>query len=168
MAAPVQEEAIGQAGKNTVHPDSVARAQPAEVITARDIESGVKAVLDAPMVAVESEPAGGIEMSGRQAAEQGHGFGLLALDFAAQTRGLGSQWKAGGLGGDRSALEDAGFLPAFVGFAGGCERAALGAHFALPILFSSRRWRLREKRRPEVPARGARWLRARRADCLLR
>ncbi len=166
MATPVHKEAVGQPGEDAVDPHGVAGAQPALVVAARDIESGVEAVFDAPMVAVVGEPGARVEAPGWQAAEQCHGLGLLAGDFAAQARGLGGQWEADGLGGDRCALQDAGFLPAFVGFSGGGERAALGACFALPVLFSTRRRRLREKRRLEVPARGARWLRARQAGCL--
>ena len=54
MAAPVHAEAVGQAGEDAVDPHGIARAQPALVVAARDVEPRVEAVLDVPMLA----PAG--------------------------------------------------------------------------------------------------------------
>jgi hypothetical protein len=108
------------------------------------------------VAAVESEPAGGLQALGGQAGQQRHGFGLLALDGAAQACGLGGQGEAGLLGAERSALEDACFGAAFVAFPAARAGGAVRPVFALAGGFSPARWRFREKRRPGVPAPGAR------------
>ena len=56
---------------------------------------------------------------------------MLALDCAAQARGLGGQWEAGLLGAERSALEDARFVAAFVAFPAARAGFAFRAVFAL-------------------------------------
>lgn len=67
MAAPFHEEAVGQTSKDAVDADGIGRVQPALVVAAGDVEAGVEAVLDAPVAAVEIEPAGGLQVFGRQA-----------------------------------------------------------------------------------------------------
>jgi hypothetical protein len=118
------------------------------------------------VAAVEREPAGGLQALDRQAGEQRHSFGLLALDFAAQARGLGDQWETGLLGAERSALEDARFVAAFVAFPAARAGCAFGALFALAGGFSTARWRFREKRPSAVAAPGARCCPAEWAGCL--
>jgi hypothetical protein len=126
----------------------------------------VEAVLDAPVAAIQGEPAGGIEVPGWQAAEQGDALGWLALDLAAQARGLGGEREAGLLGGDGGALQDAGFQPAFVAFAAAGQGPGRRTDLTRPGALGAGRWRVREKRPAAVPARGTRWLRAPWVDCL--
>jgi len=122
MAAPFHEQAVGQAGENAMHPDGVTTSQAALIVAAGDIKPGVQAVLNAPVLAVELEPAGRGQLLRRTAGHQGYGFGWVAIDFAAQARGLGGQGEASLLGGDRGGVDGAGFRAAFVAFVGAGQR----------------------------------------------
>ncbi|MEO7317774.1 MAG: hypothetical protein ABIZ56_02170, partial [Chthoniobacteraceae bacterium] len=155
MSAPVHEEAVGQAGEDAVDSQGIGSAQPALVVAPGDVQPGVEAGLDAPVAAVEGEPADGVEAPGRRAAQQCDGLRWAALDFTPQARGLGGEGEAGLLGADRSASQDAGFVSAFVAFARAGEGLALGADFVLPGRLCTARWSLREKRQPAVRARCA-------------
>jgi len=93
-----------------------------EWVAAGDVEPGVQPVLNAPVLPVELEPAGGGQLVRRPAGHQGYGFGWVAIDFAAQARRLGGHWEAGLLRGDRGGVDGAGFRAAFVAFVGAGQR----------------------------------------------
>lgn len=103
--------------------------------------------------------------SGGRLSQERHGFGLLAFDFAPQQGTLGGQREAGLLRSEGSALERAGFVAAFVAFAGAGQRRAFGAHFLRPARLASALGSLREKRQPAVPERAVRWSPAPSAGC---
>ena len=166
MTAPVHEQAVGQTGEDAVDPEGIGSAQTALVVAPGDVQPGVEAGFDAPVAAVQSEPAGGIEAIGWHAAQQGDALGLAALDFTPQARGLGGEGEAGLLGGDGGALQDAGFAPAPVALAGAGEGFALGTDFALCGGLCAPRRGLREKKRPAVRARCARCSASPWAGCL--
>jgi hypothetical protein len=155
MAAPFDEETVGEPCKDAVDVDGVGAAQAALVIAAGDVEAGVEAGFDAPGGAVEFEPIEGVEALGRQAGDEGDGLGALAVDFAAQEGGLGGKGEVRVLGRNGSALQDAGFLAAFVAFAAAGLRLSVGAdlrRFGCPASAGSGNGWLREKRQPAVAA----------------
>jgi hypothetical protein len=145
VAAAFHEEAVGQPRKDAMDGHRVGRAQPALVVVARDVEPGVQAGFDAPRGAVEPEPVEGAEPLGREAGEQGDGFGLLPVDFPAQPRALGGERKARLLGGEGAALDGAGFAPALVAFAAAGQRGARGAYFPRSGGWAGGGQRFREK-----------------------
>ena len=145
-----QEQAVGHARKHPMDPDGVAVAQPGLVVAPRDVQPGVQSVLNAPVLAVAFEPAGGREFCGRQAGDQRHGFRFLAVHFAAQSRGLGGQGKAGGFGRD----------------GGGAERAGFGAAFVAFVCCGPGSRRVQGEKSPAEEGRGVRGFPARWAGCL--
>ena len=150
VAPPFHEQAVGQAREDAMHPYGVAVAQPALIVAAGDVQPGVQAGFDAPVLPVEPEPAGGAQGLGRPAGDQRHGFGGPSIHFAAQPRALGGQRKAGGFGRDL----------------GGVDRAGLGAAFVAFVGAGQGRGRFRGGKTPEGPGRPVPGSPARSAGCL--
>jgi hypothetical protein len=132
--------------------DGVGGAQAALVVAARDIEAVVETGFDAPCGAIEREPIDGVEALGGQAGHEGHGLCAAAFDFSSQEGALGGEGKVRLLRGDGSALNDAGFLAAFIALASAGLRLALDADLRLLGGLFSGSGGFREKRQPGAAA----------------
>ena len=118
LTAPMHVEADAEATEHAEHPDGVAMAHAAAVFLGRDIQPLMQPIFDAPALAVELQPAGGVEPLRRRAAEQVHGFRLPRAHLAVQHGRLRRGRKANLLRADCLALQRAGFLPALILFLG--------------------------------------------------
>jgi len=151
-AAPVHEEAVAQAAEHAHDPHGARIADAAAVVVVGNVQALVQAAFDAPGCAVELKPAGGIELLGSGAGEQGDFFGIAAAGVAQQPRGLAGKGEEEFLATKWRGLNGADFLTAFVLF----DRARLGGRRF------SRGENPHQGRRPVSGCCGVRW-----ADCPL-
>ena len=76
-AAPMHEQAVGEAPKHAHDAHGLGLADPALVVQVRDIQSLVQAAFDAPGRPIVRQPLCDVEFGGRQAGHQGHDFGRV-------------------------------------------------------------------------------------------
>ena len=82
-AAPMSTETVAKTAKHSDYAHGFGFANAAKVIQVGDVESLMQAAFDAPGRAIPFEPLGGAEFFGREAGDQGHGFGLVVAQVAA-------------------------------------------------------------------------------------
>jgi hypothetical protein len=114
LPAPMHEEAHAQAAEHAQQVNGIAVAHAAFVFLRGHIQALVEAVLDAPTLTIELQPAGGLEALWRCTAEQVDSFRLAGADLPMQDGGLSCGREADLLRVDALALEGANFLPAFI------------------------------------------------------
>lgn len=83
LGAPFHEEAVGEAAHEGEDEHDVGMADPTAIVVVGDVEALVKSGFDAPGLAVELEPAGGIELVGFETGDEADLLGFVALDVAA-------------------------------------------------------------------------------------
>ena len=62
---PFHEQTFGQARENPIHPDGVAVVQLAFIVAPGAVEPRVLPALDAPVLAIERQPEGRVQLVGR-------------------------------------------------------------------------------------------------------
>ena len=82
VSTPFHVEAVSDAPEDAHDPHSFLALNPAAIIVVGDIQSQVEAILDAPSLAVKTQPFSGIEPLSRSAGDQSHFLVFAALGLA--------------------------------------------------------------------------------------
>ena len=83
LGAPLHEEAVGEAAHESEDEHDVGMADATAIVVVGDVEALVKSGLDAPGLAIELEPADGIQLVGFETGDEADLLGFVALDVAA-------------------------------------------------------------------------------------
>ena len=83
-AAPMHEQAVGEAAKQAHHAHGFGFADSALVVEVRDVQSLVQPAFNAPGGPVVLQPLRGVQALGRQAGHQRDGFGGVLTQMPAQ------------------------------------------------------------------------------------
>jgi len=115
---PFHEEAVGHAAIDAQDQHAFVALDAAAVVVVGDIQPLVKTAFDSPALAVEAQPALGIESFGRGTGDQGHFFVLAAGGLAEQSSGLHRQGKTDVFSRHGSGRDDAVFVTSLVALLG--------------------------------------------------
>ena len=112
--APFHEQAVGDAPVDSEDQHPFVALHPRAIVIVGNIQSLVKATLDAPALAVEVQPSCGIEPVSGGTGDQSHFFVLAAFGLSQQPRRLGGKRKSYVLSGDGGGANDTVFRPSLV------------------------------------------------------
>ena len=101
LAAPFHEEAVAQPTHHPHQQHRVLSADPTTVVVVGNIQTLVQTVLDAPGLAVEEQPAPGVQPFGLDAGDEADVLRTVTFDLTQHPGGLRREGEAEGLGADR-------------------------------------------------------------------
>jgi len=118
LGSPFHKETVGQPTHEGKDEHDIGMTDPAAIVVVGDVQTLVKAALDAPGLAVELEPASGGQFRDVQTGDETDLLGLVPLEVTAQAGDLGSEGKADLLSARGSRAQGTIFPTAFAGFDG--------------------------------------------------
>ena len=94
LGSPFHEETVGQPTHEGKDEHDIGMTDPAAIIVVGDVQTLVKAALDAPGLAVELQPSSSGQLGDVQAGDEADLLGLVPLEVTAQAGDLRSEGKA--------------------------------------------------------------------------